>query len=213
MEAFQLALKLGASGVETDAWMTKDGVVVLDHDGFRRPRLARQWIRDFTLGDLPFQVERFDLLLNLIVGESCSLSIDVKDPGAFPQLVEAVTRMGLAERTYLCHPALSVLASWLPHRGATHLVHSTRHRVIGGAPEAHAAALARLGVGVCNMHHSDWTGGLVALFHRFGIATFAWDVQFGPVAEAMLQMGMDGVFGDDVGILHDARDAVESDID
>ncbi|MGA1075335.1 MAG: glycerophosphodiester phosphodiesterase, partial [Ilumatobacteraceae bacterium] len=33
IEAFQLALRLGATGLESDAWLTADGVVVLDHDG------------------------------------------------------------------------------------------------------------------------------------------------------------------------------------
>ncbi|MDQ1372669.1 MAG: glycerophosphoryl diester phosphodiesterase, partial [Actinomycetota bacterium] len=33
LEAFQLALKLGATGLESDVWLTHDGVPVLDHDG------------------------------------------------------------------------------------------------------------------------------------------------------------------------------------
>ena len=33
LEAFALALRLGATGLETDAWLTADGQVVLDHDG------------------------------------------------------------------------------------------------------------------------------------------------------------------------------------
>ena len=32
LEAFRLALRLGASGLESDAWLTADGVVVLHHD-------------------------------------------------------------------------------------------------------------------------------------------------------------------------------------
>ena len=39
LEAFELAVKLGATGLETDAWCTRDGEVVLDHDG--RHRLFR----------------------------------------------------------------------------------------------------------------------------------------------------------------------------
>ena len=33
MEAFDLAHKLGATGIETDVWRTADGRIVLDHDG------------------------------------------------------------------------------------------------------------------------------------------------------------------------------------
>ncbi|MGA1245091.1 MAG: glycerophosphodiester phosphodiesterase family protein, partial [Ilumatobacteraceae bacterium] len=41
LEAFLLAQRLGASGLETDAWITADGVVVLDHDGDVGGRLRR----------------------------------------------------------------------------------------------------------------------------------------------------------------------------
>ena len=33
LEAFRLALRLGATGLESDVWLTADGVAVLDHDG------------------------------------------------------------------------------------------------------------------------------------------------------------------------------------
>jgi glycerophosphoryl diester phosphodiesterase len=58
-----------------------------------------------------------------------------------------------------------------------HLVHSVRRRRLTVPPERHAASLADEGVEVVNMHRSDWTGGLVALYRRFGIRAFAWDVQ------------------------------------
>ena len=33
LEAFDLALRLGATGLESDVWVTSDGHAVLDHDG------------------------------------------------------------------------------------------------------------------------------------------------------------------------------------
>ena len=204
LAAFDLALKLGANGLETDAWLSRDGVVVLDHDGYRRVGMSRRWIRDCDVADLPFPVVTLEALLHRVPLGGCSLSIDVKDAAAYPAVVDAVSRADLAERTYLCHPDLSVLESWTADRNGLRLVHSTRHRVIRDAPESHAAALARLGIDACNMHHSDWSGGLAALYHRFAVATFAWDVQFESVARTMLLMGMDGLFGDDVEALHTA---------
>ena len=41
IEAFSLALKLGATGLESDVWVTADGVPVLDHDGVVRSGLRR----------------------------------------------------------------------------------------------------------------------------------------------------------------------------
>ena len=46
IEAFELALRLGATGLETDVWRTADGTVVLDHDGLHRRWLPRRWIRE-----------------------------------------------------------------------------------------------------------------------------------------------------------------------
>ena len=40
LEAFALALRLGATGLESDAWLTADGEVVLDHDGVVRVGLC-----------------------------------------------------------------------------------------------------------------------------------------------------------------------------
>ena len=35
-DAFELAVRLGSTGIETDAWVSRDGQVVLDHDGWHR---------------------------------------------------------------------------------------------------------------------------------------------------------------------------------
>ena len=62
--------------------------------------------------------------------------------------------------------------------------------------ERHAANLAESKIDVMNMHHSEWTAGLVALFHRFGVQAFAWDVQEVRQIRAMLRMGIDGLYCD-----------------
>jgi len=49
-----------------------------------------------------------------------------------------------------------------------------------------------------NMHHTDWSAGLVALFHRFGVKAFAWDVQEVRHMRAVLAMGVDGLYSDHV---------------
>ncbi len=42
LEAFSLALRLGASGLESDVWLTRDRIPVLDHDGVVRGGLRRK---------------------------------------------------------------------------------------------------------------------------------------------------------------------------
>ena len=47
VEAFLLALRLGATGLESDVWLTADGEAVLDHDGavgsLRKRPIRRRW--------------------------------------------------------------------------------------------------------------------------------------------------------------------------
>ena len=47
-----------------------------------------------------------------------------------------------------------------------------------------------------NMHHSEWTAGLVSLFHRFDVHAFAWDAQEVRQLRAVLRMGIDAVYCD-----------------
>ncbi len=50
--------------------------------------------------------------------------------------------------------------------------------------------LAEAGIDGINLRRDDWTGGLVALFHRFDRTAFAWDLQFEHELRAALRMGM-----------------------
>ena len=71
-------------------------------------------------------------------------------------------------------------------------------------PERRAAVLADTGIDAVNLHHTQWTGGLTTLFHRFHRVAFAWDLQFEHVIRNVLRMGIDGVFSDHVDVMVDA---------
>lgn len=204
LEAFLLALRLGANGLETDVWVTNDGIPVVDHDGYRRRAFGKQWIRDYDYRELPFAVPTLDHVLGALPDGSFSLSIDVKDPAAFDGVIDVAKRWRELSTVYLCHPELPVLEQWRQVNKSVNLVHSTSMKSLTGGPEHHAAQLALLGIRVCNMHHTDWSGGLTALYHRFGILAFAWDIQHQSLAATLLRMGIDGLFGDDVAALHEA---------
>jgi glycerophosphoryl diester phosphodiesterase len=71
-------------------------------------------------------------------------------------------------------------------------------------PERRAATLRVEGIDAVNLHHTDWNGGLVALFHRFERACLAWDLQHEHLLQATLALGMDGVYSDWVDRMHAA---------
>jgi len=63
-------------------------------------------------------------------------------------------------------------------------------------PERHAAILREAGIDVLNMPYPDWSGGLVALFGRFGLQCFAWDCQHERQIAEVVRMGVDAVYSD-----------------
>ena len=87
MEAFRLAVRLGATGLESDVWCTADGVPVLDHDGRvgRWPR--RRAISTITLGEVPATMPTLAALL-ADVDSGLAVSLDVKDPAAATPVIQ-----------------------------------------------------------------------------------------------------------------------------
>jgi glycerophosphoryl diester phosphodiesterase len=197
LEAFVLARKLGANGLESDVWLTADGEPVLVHDEVVGSRLRRRRVGTLPRGALPPHIPGLDQLFERC-GTDYELSLDLKHPGAIDAVVATARNAGAAERLWLCHPDLTHLAEWRPRFPDVHLVHSTRLHAMRSGPERHAASLAAAGVDVVNLPHADWTAGLTTLFHRFKILAFGWDAQFERIIESLRAMGIDGIYSDHV---------------
>lgn len=197
LESFALALKLGATGLESDVWLSRDAVPVLDHDGVVKARFRSRPISDFLASELPSHIPTLRALIETCGTQYC-LSLDIKDVRSFSAVRQTVADADqtLLERTWLCHPDIDVLITAKPETRGCKLVNSTRLAKIKEGPERRAATIAANGIDACNMHFTDWNGGLVALFHRFNIASFGWDMQHESVLTSGLRMGLDAVFSD-----------------
>jgi glycerophosphoryl diester phosphodiesterase len=200
LEAFSLALRLGSTGLESDVWITADGQAVLDHDGLAGGRLRKQPIRRLAAADLPPHIPRLADLYGEL-GTDFELSLDIKDPAAVPEVIAVARDAGAEGRLWLCHGDWNLVASWRDLSPVVKLVDSTRLRHLKEGPERRAANLAAAGIDAVNLHHSDWSGGLVALFHRFELDALGWDAQFPRTITALLDAGIDGVFSDHVDVL------------
>lgn len=188
---------MGATGLESDVWLSADGIPVLDHDGMVKGGMRRRSIRAVERDRLPAHIPTLAELYEEC-GTAFELSLDIKDPEAAKGVVEVARAAGAAERLWLCHPDWQLVATWRELGDDIHLVDSTRIRRIKEGPERRAATLADVGIDAINMHASDWTGGLTTLFHRFERYCFGWDAQFERVIGALLGMGIDGVHSDHV---------------
>jgi glycerophosphoryl diester phosphodiesterase len=195
LEAFGLALDAGAPGLETDCWLAADGEVVCAHDptvgrGRRRRRIAESSAADLETLGVPRLADVFARL-----GNDFELSIDAKHDEVLDPLLAVVETAGAIERLWLCHPEHEVLAG-LRARTAAHLVHSRLRGTLAVPVERHAHDLSRFGIEAMNFHHSEWTAGLVSLFHRFGLRAFAWDAQEERHLRAMVRIGIDALYCD-----------------
>ncbi len=195
---FELARALGATGVESDVWLTADGVPVLHHDGKVGSRLRRRAIattdRSQLPDDIPSLVELYDL-----VGPDYPISLDLKDPAAFGAVLDVARRAGPgAERQlWLCHADLAVLTDWRP-RTTAKLINSTRVQDLPGGLERRAAELQQRAIDGLNLFHRDWSGGRVTLLHRFDRLALAWGVRYEREVAEVVDAGIDAVYSDHV---------------
>ena len=199
LDAFRLALKLGATGLETDCWVTKDLQVVLVHDGLVKGpnpfRFRKTKIANLQVDELGKEIPKFAELLELS-SPITPLSVDVCDSSAMALIDELVSETNTKQAIYICHPDIELLTSWKKDFPLFKYVNSIRLAKIYEGPERRCANLAKYGIDVLNMHHTDWNGGLVALAHRFNVAAFSWDLQHTEQLCSALLMGVDAVYSD-----------------
>lgn len=197
MESFQLALRLGATGLESDVWLTSDKTPVLDHDGVVRRTLRSRPLRNVSLAELPEYIPALENLL-VEVPASVPISLDIKDVEAFGPSFDVCksTRPQNLSDVYFCHPDIDILEGERERCREVAFVSSTRLVRMKKGPEVHAARLRESKIEVVNMPYVDWSGGLVALFHRFGIRCFAWDCQQPEQIRTVHRMGVDGIYSD-----------------
>lgn len=203
-EAFDLAVRLGATGIESDVWLSKDGQLILNHDrqfGLRRKAISatdRAQLPD-TMITLPELFARVPAPLDL--------SIDIKDDAAMEPLItwaKTLSEMDRA-RLFLCHHDWTKLAEWRALDDHVRLIDSTSVRAMNrgqyGGPERRAFNLADAGIDGVNLRQDDWTGGMVTLFHRFDRLCFGWDAQHARIINELLRMGIDGIYCDTVDLM------------
>lgn len=208
IEAFSLALKLGASGLESDVWLTADGVPVLDHDGIVRLGRRKRAIGETSRAELPAHIPTLAELFERC-GSGFDLSLDLKGAGSGEAVVAVVKDVApsLLPRLWLCSPTWQELVPLRSLDPTVKLVDSTRLAKIKEGMERRMATLAEHGIDAVNLHHSDWSGGMVALTHRFERYALGWDLQQERVLRTAFRMGLDGVFSDWVDRMIDAHRA------
>ena len=195
LATFAEALARGARGLETDAWLTSDGQVVLDHDGVHRAaKQGHQPMAEVGRDQLPAHVPTLSELY-AACGTDFDLAVDVRLPPVAAAVVEVARQHGALDRLWLVGGTPDLLGSWqdLDHTGhyAMSIRLVERHgEVVDGARTAGANAL--------NMRWPWWTRKWVERVHAAGLLAFAYDVQWRSAADRCARLGIDAIFTDHV---------------
>jgi glycerophosphoryl diester phosphodiesterase len=196
--SFRRALKLGATALESDAWVTAEGTVVLDHDGVVRRGLRRQPLSAVPLADLPAHIPTLTQLW-AECGTAFHLSLDIKDPAAASAVLSEAEAADTLEQVWLCSPRSDLLGEWRSRSDRVRLVLSTRRDRLDGSDGPMIGGLTDLGVDAVNLRDREWDAGLVEAVHGAGLLAFGWDAQREDQLERLMALGVDGVYSDHVG--------------
>jgi glycerophosphoryl diester phosphodiesterase len=212
LEAFAAAVALGYRYLETDAHVTRDGVLVAFHDD----DLDRLTGGRGTIGDLPYDEvrhalvrgrEQIPLLEDLLTTfPDARINIDPKHDAAVDPLIDLIERTGSVDR--VCIGAFSdrrlarvrarlgpdVCTSMGP-RQVARLLAAAR-----GLP-AGAFSAACVQVPVRRGPVPLVTGRLVATAHERGLQVHVWTVDDADEMRDLLDLGVDGIMTDRADIL------------
>lgn len=212
LAAFRRARAAGANGLESDVWITADGVAVLHHDPAVGVPGRRRRLSETRAADLPDWLPSLERLYGEL-GTSFQLSLDLKgQPGDSTEAAATVLDVartaggtGAVRRLWLCG-SVSQLAAWRRLDADVRLVNSTDVRAIAadGGIDAYAAVLCGLGVDALNLRAREWTpprAAIAVALHAYRVAAFGWDAQSTRTLTRLAGYGLDALYSDHLGRL------------
>jgi glycerophosphoryl diester phosphodiesterase len=228
MPAFQRAVDLGYRYLETDVHATADGVLVAFHDR----TLDRVTDRSGAIAQLPYATlreARIDgtepiPLLEDILGSwpEARVNIDIKDEPAIVPLVETLHRTKAWERvciTSFSSRRLAELRARVPDFTDTPVctalgprsLAALRARATGG-PAGRLIRLASQGIPCAQVPYGIGrvpfvTDTFVAQAHALGLKVHVWTVNRTAEMQRLLDLGVDGIFTDDLVALRETLTA------
>jgi glycerophosphoryl diester phosphodiesterase len=199
LRAFTHALEQGITGLESDVWLTADGLPVLVHDGFVRSGLRRRAIEATPAASLPKWLPSLAALYES-TEIAFDLSVDIKDPSAAAATAEVAVAHHVDDRLWMCGTAAQVSA-WRKLPGRARLVVSTTLRAGRQVYEHRIEEAAEAGATALNLRASQWSAPYAARCHELGMLAWAWDVQQPSALANMQSYGCDAIFSDHLTLL------------
>ncbi|MDH5519413.1 MAG: hypothetical protein OEZ14_02655 [Acidimicrobiia bacterium] len=184
-------------GLDVTAQVTSDGVAVVADSDRIRSGLRRWRIDACSAADLPRELPTVAALLARTTDRNPFLVTVVGD-SVFEAVLTAARELGseVEKRLWLVGQERTDLIRWRPRTGAVLLLDTARRKV-GDGTEKLLAALHGDDLDGVTMPHGDWSGGTIALAHRFGLRTHASGARHNRELAAVIDAGIDAVSAED----------------
>jgi glycerophosphoryl diester phosphodiesterase len=210
LAAFRAALDAGADYVELDVQRTRDGAIIVLHDGDLMrmggdPRkvavLTAPELASIDIGrkyDAKFAGERVPLLSDVIalargrMKINVELKYNVPDPGLAPAVIDLLRRENFVDQvviTSLDYAALKQVKSLEPALKTGHIV------------TASVGDVARTSADFVSLNCAKATPALVRRAHAAGKAVHVWTVDKPEVMLQMIERGVDNIITNDPALL------------
>lgn len=194
LPAFRLALEQGAQGIESDVWLSRDGVPVLVHDRLLRRDGRRQSVTNLSVAQL--EEHGVPTLADLYAdcGVAFALSLDIESPDVTDAVLHVANEAGATPRLWACHDDLELLRGLRARSADVRLVCSTD--LEPGGLDALLPHLVDVGVHALNLRWSGWDAAMVEAVHASSILAFGWDAHRSPRVARLLDLGVDAIYSD-----------------
>jgi glycerophosphoryl diester phosphodiesterase len=208
MASFRLAVKAGASGIETDVHLTRDGRLALIHDeNTRRTTGAGRRVAESTWAELreldagswydgAFAGERIPELkelLELVKPTGMLLNLELKNsvvryPGLEQAVLAELRQYGMLGRVVFSsfnHASMALVKQLEPGAETALLYSAVLHRTAAYALTCGAAGI--------HPHSSTVDAALVEECHRAGLKVRPWTIDVPAEAQRLAGLGVDAI--------------------
>ncbi|MBQ4553411.1 MAG: hypothetical protein IJA59_10735 [Clostridia bacterium] len=201
LSAFYAGIDMGADGIETDVRKTRDGVLVLFHDGdLMRVTGESGAIADYTFAELQqFTVKNaatgredkiidFETFLRLFGWRKLHFAIELKDAGIEEEAAQMMDRFGLCGKTIVTSfhfDNLRRMRKAAPAYKLGYLYKPDEMDLLGKAQEIHLEQLCPKAEII--------TPAMVADFKAMGYSVRAWGVKDEALMQRMIHCRVDGM--------------------
>lgn len=210
LASFEAALRGGADGVEFDLQLTRDGVLVVNHDADVDGRPIHELSVDGFRALAPGSPTFAETLRFFEAWPQARLNIELK-----PSALRSDGREAALAEALSGWSGLSQGRTWISSFDPHALCRLSRTRVdvplaLLATDDVHLDLLPCLPVSAVHPHYTLVTEARLATWRSEGLSVHAWTVNDSELAARFLLLGVDGLIGDDPADLVRVRDAPSS---